>query len=57
MPEIVGLVLRLTMDTVCDTDQKRTASPMITSHFPIITSLYASLLALFLFSFPCGSLR
>ena len=23
MPEIVGLVLRLTMDTVCDTDQKK----------------------------------
>ena len=30
---------------------------MITSHFLIITSLYASLLTLFLSSFPCGSSR
>lgn len=34
MPEIVGLVLRLTMDTVCDTDQTRTASPHDHVAFP-----------------------
>ena len=34
MPERMGLVLRLTMDTVCDTDQKRTASPHDHVAFP-----------------------